>query len=288
MDSGSDQHHIVVCALREYFGRRPDVCMAFLFGSRAKGTARQQSDLDVAVYFTTEPPRLEWEARTRYAQEGDIWSDVERIAGLDTDLVVLNRAPAPVAFAALREGEPLLVRDRSLYWRLFLMVSDAAQDDYELVEQYRQIRRRSESLTAEDAYRLSRVLDFLETELRDRRRFEPLTRESYETLAPARREVERWVENLVNAALDMAKILLASDGKPIPATYRELALGLRWLEGLDDRIADELADFARLQNILAHDYLDVRFAAIRRVIESADVVFGGLARWARSRLGEPG
>lgn len=38
-------------ALKEYFTKRDDVVMAFLFGSRAKGYARITSDWDIAIYF---------------------------------------------------------------------------------------------------------------------------------------------------------------------------------------------------------------------------------------------
>jgi len=38
-------------ALKDYFARRNDVSMAFVFGSRAKNSAVKISDWDIAVYF---------------------------------------------------------------------------------------------------------------------------------------------------------------------------------------------------------------------------------------------
>jgi len=38
--------------------------------------------------------------------------------------------------------------------------------------------------------------------------------------------VERWIENLVNASTDIAKILLASSKQVAPQTYRETLLHL--------------------------------------------------------------
>ena len=36
--------------LKEYFEKRDDVLMAFLFGSYAKATTHKESDVDIAVY----------------------------------------------------------------------------------------------------------------------------------------------------------------------------------------------------------------------------------------------
>ena len=54
----------------------------------------------------------------------------------------------------------------------------------------------------------------------DHEDFVGLSRQEYESRAHARRNVERWVENIVNASIDIAKILAASSGKRIPPTYR--------------------------------------------------------------------
>ena len=37
--------------LRDYFLKRDDIILAFLFGSQAKGLTRPSSDWDVALYF---------------------------------------------------------------------------------------------------------------------------------------------------------------------------------------------------------------------------------------------
>jgi predicted nucleotidyltransferase len=45
--------------LKEYFPRKPEVSMAFLFGSYVKGRAFYDSDVDIAVYFKPKTRRLE-------------------------------------------------------------------------------------------------------------------------------------------------------------------------------------------------------------------------------------
>lgn len=45
--------------LREFFARAPHGAAAvYLFGSQARGTARDRSDVDVGVLFEEDPPRV--------------------------------------------------------------------------------------------------------------------------------------------------------------------------------------------------------------------------------------
>lgn len=100
--------------LTRYFANRPDVRMAFLFGSVERGVASTESDVDVAVYLEKE------------GVEGTLWTDIERLVGCEVDLVVLNRAPALVAWSAIR-GIPLLIRDRGFFLDYFLEISEEAE-----------------------------------------------------------------------------------------------------------------------------------------------------------------
>lgn len=100
--------------LTRYFANRPDVRMAFLFGSVERGVASTESDVDVAVYLEKE------------GVEGTLWTDIERLVGYEVDLVVLNRAPALIAWSAIR-GIPLLIRDRGFFLDYFLEISEEAE-----------------------------------------------------------------------------------------------------------------------------------------------------------------
>ena len=120
-------------AMKDYFRRRSDVAFAFLFGSQEKGYATDRSDADIAVYFV---PRnrapIEFESDFRYEGEDGIWTDMERLLGREVDLVVLNRAPAAVAAAALR-GAGLAINDSSLHIDFLLAVTDEADRFMDLV-----------------------------------------------------------------------------------------------------------------------------------------------------------
>lgn len=107
---------VMMAALKAYFASRRDVAFAFLYGSQANGTATARSDVDVAVYFVPKIRRpLEFEEDVRYDAEDEVWAGLERLVGKEVELLVLNRAPAGVAVAALK-GTPLTIND----WRLFL------------------------------------------------------------------------------------------------------------------------------------------------------------------------
>jgi len=100
--------------LAPYFANRLNVRMAFLFGSVERGVASTESDVDVAVYLEEE------------GAEGTLWADIERLVGREVDLVVLNRAPALIAWSAIR-GTPLLIRDRGFFLDYFLEISEEAE-----------------------------------------------------------------------------------------------------------------------------------------------------------------
>lgn len=270
--------------LSRYFTSRTDVVMAFLFGSYAKGHATRESDLDIAVYFYPKTNRLEWEEDTHYLNEGAIWSEIEELTGLESELLVLNRASATVAASVLQEGIPLVVKDIPLYWRFFLTISSEAEDFRQLIEDFRQIKQRSRSLTEIDRSRLITISDFLEPELSDYPGFRDLTREQYLNDSAARRNVERWIENIVNSSIDIAKILIASSQKRMPQTYRGILENLALMKNFDKVDAQGLSDFARLRNILAHEYLDVRYKNITAFIAEAEPLYKRLVEFTKQYL----
>ena len=97
--------------------------MAFLFGSYAKNTARPGSDLDIAIYLN-EPYQPIW------VQE--IWGQIESLARKEVDLIVLNRAPATICWAAIR-GKALIIKDEKFYTQYMLDCSREAEDFQEYI-----------------------------------------------------------------------------------------------------------------------------------------------------------
>jgi predicted nucleotidyltransferase len=85
-----------------------DVRVAWLFGSRARGQARPDSDLDVAVAF---PRALDSGGRFRARLEivGAL-ADALGPLGERADIIDIDEVDAAVAFAALSEGCLVLAR----------------------------------------------------------------------------------------------------------------------------------------------------------------------------------
>lgn len=89
----------VVEKLGRYFAAYPEgIACAYLYGSVARGTARPESDVDVAVLLEQDPqPTL--------AESGiGLAGDLEASVGLPVDVVLLNLAPVDLVHRVLRDG----------------------------------------------------------------------------------------------------------------------------------------------------------------------------------------
>ena len=267
--------------LKAYFTEQPEVVMAFVFGSVVKGQETQESDVDIAVYFKPVSRFLEWEEQYEYVREDEIWGEVEKIVGKRTDLVILNRAPSTLAYSVLQDGKIIVIKDLGLYRRFFLLISSAAEDFREFVKDFWTIKQRSFSLSEIDKNRLIKILDFMESELIYYSNFTNLDQAGYEKDIATRRNLERWAENIVNASIDVAKIILGSEKKEIPQTYREILQKLGSLDGFDGEVAERLSRFAKLRNVLAHEYLDLRFAQLKKFIDESESDYKKLIAFAK-------
>ncbi|MDD4867769.1 MAG: nucleotidyltransferase domain-containing protein [Mycobacterium sp.] len=75
--------------------RRHGAVFAYLHGSRARGTAREDSDVDIAAYFDGAAPQA-----------------FEVLLPAGVDLLVLNRAPLELAGRVALHGKLLFEQDR--------------------------------------------------------------------------------------------------------------------------------------------------------------------------------
>lgn len=260
--------------LKEYFEKCDRILMVFVFGSRAKGLARKVSDWDIGVYFKPKE-YLELETEENYPNENKIWSDLIDILGTDeVDFTLLNRARPSLVYNVLRSGIPLVVKDKRLYFDLLCRVSYEAIDWWSFVGDFWRIREQSKSLSPEALSEIKERLIFLEEQFKDIERFENLTTDYYRDDRNERRNVERWTENLVMASLDIAKIILASAKKEIPQSYKDILKTFFVLYISSDKsIAERFSDFAKLRNILAHEYLDIKWKRIQNFIKEAKKIY---------------
>lgn len=135
------ENHEFEGILKEYFEKREDILMAFLFGSYAKAISHRESDVDIAVYFRPRSGFLEWEEfDMKHEAEDEIWLDIERLLKRNVDFIVLNRARSSIASSAIK-GRPIIIKDRGLYLDFMLRVTAEAEDYREMVEDYWRIKQ---------------------------------------------------------------------------------------------------------------------------------------------------
>jgi uncharacterized protein YutE (UPF0331/DUF86 family) len=121
--------------------------------------------------------------------------------------------------------------------------------------------------------RLVKHLNFFEEEIKDYLSFKNVTWEIYRTNKSKRREVERWIENLVNSSIDISKLILTAENITLPETYREIVSSMTLVKGFDKEEAEKLSHWVRLRNIVAHEYLDIRWNAIKKFIQETEPVY---------------
>ena len=94
--------------LQAFFEEDPRGAVAvYLFGSVARGEARDDSDVDVGILFDSAPPaRLD-------SPPQQIEGQLEHVLRSPVQVVVLNRAPADLVHRVLRDGRLVLDRDRA-------------------------------------------------------------------------------------------------------------------------------------------------------------------------------
>jgi uncharacterized protein YutE (UPF0331/DUF86 family)/predicted nucleotidyltransferase len=258
--------------LTQYFQKESSVVLAFLFGSRAKGSEGGVSDWDIAVYLKPKE-YLEIETEREYLGENKIWSDlIELLETDDVDFVVLNRARPSLVYNALRTGTPLIIRDRRLYLDLLCKVSYEAVEWWDFVSDFWKISQKAKSLPPEERARVLEYLRFLENEFSEMDRIKKFSWQDYIQDSFKRKVIERWVENLVMCALDIAKVILASEKREIPQTYKD-TLKIFGTLYVDPSFAENFSEFASLRNILVHEYLDIKWRRIRNFIDQAERLY---------------
>jgi len=100
----------LVDSLRRALADEPRVTAAWLFGSRARGRARADSDVDVAV----------WCARPLAdpLERFDIADALTERVGAPVDLVLLDASPADLVHRVFRDGVLLIDRDKTARLRM--------------------------------------------------------------------------------------------------------------------------------------------------------------------------
>lgn len=113
-----------------------------------------------------------------------------------------------------------------------------------------------------------RRLERLELAIADLRGIASVEAHAFVTGRPLQAQAERWTQVAVETCLDLAHHLIADRGWPTPSTHRE-AFRILAKEGvLDEQLAERMAGWAGLRNILVHLYLDVDHGRLHEVLRT--------------------
>lgn len=132
--------------------------------------------------------------------------------------------------------------------------------------------------------RLLRHISFLEKELEDYSLFQTLDWVTYNTNRSKRRDVERWIENIVNSSIDISKLILNAEEITLPETYREIVSFVGLVEGFKREEIEKVAQWVGFRNIVAHEYLDIRWNLIKKFIQETDALYKGFLKHVKFYL----
>lgn len=125
-------HLEVLATLREQIGAEPGVVAAYLYGSEARGDAREGSDLDVGLLL------VEGTAGGGF-ETAAIQGRLERATGREVHCVDLAKAPPDLVQRVLRDGIVLVDRDRARRIAFEVRARNEYWDLKPILDQYRRI-----------------------------------------------------------------------------------------------------------------------------------------------------
>jgi predicted nucleotidyltransferase len=96
----------VIQELAAALGADPRIAYALLFGSGAKGATHSESDVDVAIGVGGAPTLSALEL-------GALAARLEAATGRQVDLVLVDEAPPALAYRVFRDGQTVVVRDKT-------------------------------------------------------------------------------------------------------------------------------------------------------------------------------
>ncbi len=132
---------------------------------------------------------------------------------------------------------------------------------------------------------IAQRLDFIRIQLEDLKKFNSLTWKVYQTDRDIQRNIERLAENVANAAIDVSKIIIAGEENiEMPNSYKEIVLKLGEMKLLDEKTAEKAAQITQLRNILAHQYLDIKWEKIKDFIATAPLIMRNFIQAAEKKI----
>ncbi|OGL19552.1 MAG: hypothetical protein A3K12_17300 [Candidatus Rokubacteria bacterium RIFCSPLOWO2_12_FULL_71_19] len=118
--------HPALARLVALGGQDPDVLAVLLFGSRARGEASPESDIDVCLVLAGEPRSDLERAQKR----------LDYLAYSDLDVAVFQSLPLHIRSRVLKEGQVLFVRDEEALYDVAFRTARAWEGFRHIHRQY--------------------------------------------------------------------------------------------------------------------------------------------------------
>ena len=115
--------------------------------------------------------------------------------------------------------------------------------------------------------RLIDIVGFIGDELKDLQNYNKIDYNIYLSDKNTRRLVERIIENIANAIIDIMKITISDKEVEMPDSYAGIMEKGGQLFNLKQDEILNLLQIAKLRNILAHEYLNLKWEKIKKFLD---------------------
>lgn len=109
--------------------------------------------------------------------------------------------------------------------------------------------------------------------MRDWNIYKKINWEIYSKDRRKRREIERWIENIINSSIDISKLILEMENITIPETYREIVFSVSLVREFGKKNTEKISRWVKLRNILAHEYLDIKWNSIKKFLGEGENIY---------------
>ncbi|MEM2922017.1 MAG: HepT-like ribonuclease domain-containing protein [Candidatus Bathyarchaeia archaeon] len=227
-----------------------NVLLAYIFGSWVKDEAWSGSDVDVAVLLKDNS----WGSVSRLIE--DVAEALE-VSVDKVDLVDLSKADDVLKYSVVSDGYKIVDKgfyEREIHERLYTKLFDTIRflDSY-IKDSFNPLRR---EVLARNLMALDEEVDVLKTYI--------LSRTAAEVAEDpvARRVLRDSLRVAIESAIDICKHIVASMKLGVVREYKDFPLKLTEAGLMSRELAEELADFAKLRNIIVHRYVELNYALL--------------------------
>ena len=229
--------------LKEKLLKDDNILLAYLFGSTSKSKGHPRSDIDIAVLL-----------------RDNSWPSISRLIdslglGERLDIVDLSRADPLLKYKIVSTGIKLI--DKGNYEkRLLLELFERIHEALDVANSYLN-GSLNPSVDREVIARKLMALDEEARILRDH----ILNKEIDEVIEDPLliRVLRDSLRVAIESILDICKHLVATLALGIVREYKDFPLKLSEANLMDEKLADKLADFIRLRNIIVHRYTELNY-----------------------------